>query len=285
MKKRILVLSSSTPRSLQIARKIQAALDYDFDSTIWTQDVFKASRSIYESFTKAVESHDYGVFVLVPEDELSKGGDTLSVARMNVVFELGYFAGRHGLDHAFYLTPRGAKLEYLSDLAGMQPLEFDLARFERGEEAAALGSAATAIADSVRADRVKYPAISHHRPNILAGELADLSVGEDYSLAADLKAGHHVHVQVSGTFIAGDDGAFGWGTPMVPTRIGWDNVRGIKDGKQIYFASGSCDAFAAFTVNACCLELRFDIYESQYKAGAPLGTPIRSIVLAVTSTP
>lgn len=155
MKKRVLVLSASTPRSLQVAKKIQAALDYEFESTVWTQDIFRASRSVYDSFAQAVEAHDYGVFVLGPDDELIMGKETLAVARMNVVFELGYFAGKHGLGRAFYLVPRGTKLDYLSDLAGVQPLDFDLARFERGEESAALGKAATEIADAIRGDRIE----------------------------------------------------------------------------------------------------------------------------------
>lgn len=120
---------------------------------------------------------------------------------------------------------------------------------------------------------------------MLAGNVKELRPASSYSLAAKLNAGHHIQVVVTGKFAQGSDGTFGWGTPLTPTRVAWDHTTGIIGGKQTYFASGRADAFTAFKVDACCTEIRFDIYESEFKAGIAPDVPVRTLVLPVAVSP
>src|ERR1041385_242917 len=117
MKPRVFVGSSS--EGLGLARAVQQNLDDVAEVTVWTDDVFALSRSIYDSLEKALAQFQFGVFVLTPDDSLVKRHQRKRAARDNVVFELGLFAGRLGLARTFLLYPRDTPLHVPTDLLGI----------------------------------------------------------------------------------------------------------------------------------------------------------------------
>lgn len=263
-RQRILILSASDKEPLDVANEVHRQLDYGYEPTVWTQGVFRAGYGAYESFSKAVESHAYGIFVLTPDDVLHSRKETFSVPRMNVVFELGYFAAKHGIHRAFLLTPRGDKLSYLSDLSGIQPVEFNLERFRKGEQEAALGAAVRSIESAIRTDRLEYPKNIQNRSNLLAmGDGGKIVAAERYCLAAKLGSGHAIRLRLTGVPRNSEaELTMGWGMSLSPSSNAWDHSDGIVNGSQTFLASGPSEAFTPFQINDACKELIVDVYEN-----------------------
>lgn len=272
---RVLILSASDKEPLDVAHELQRQLDHACEPTVWTQNVFRAGHSILASFARAVESHAYGVFVLTPDDILQRGEELALVPRMNVVFELGYFAAKHGIERAFLLAPRGEKLHYLSDLAGIQPVDFNLERFRKGEQAPALGAAVGSILSAISADRLDYPREVQGRNNLLAmTDAAPIAAGKHYCLAAKLGGGHAVRLRLLGTpREPGGELNFGWSMSLRPSSVAWDNSTGIVDSSQSFWASGPSEAFTDFRVSSSCKELIVEIYENSDALDKQNGTP------------
>jgi hypothetical protein len=274
-RQRILILSASDREPLDVANELQRQLDYRYEPTVWTQGVFRAGYGALESFTKAVDSHAYGVFVLTPDDILQSREETSLVPRMNVVFELGYFAAKHGIHRAFLLAPRGEKLNYLSDLAGIQPIEFNLERFRKGEQEAALGAAVRSIESAIRADRLDYPRSVQSRDNLLAmNDAATIIAGQAYCLAAKLGGGHAIRLRLTGIPQNSESElSMGWAMSLTPSPVAWDHSPGIVGGSQSFWASGPSEAFTDFRVHSACKELIVEVYENENALERQHGTP------------
>lgn len=274
-RQRILILSASDKEPLDVANELQRQLDYRHEPTVWTQGVFRAGYGAFESFAKAVENHAYGIFVLTPDDILQSREETSLVPRMNVVFELGYFAAKHGIHRAFLLAPRGDKLSYLSDLAGIQPIDFSLERFRKGEQEAALGAAVRNIESAIRADRLDYPRNVQSRNNLLAMEDSSAIVADQpYCLAAKLGSGHAIRLRLIGIPQNSESElAMGWGMSHTPSSVAWDHSIGIVGGSQTFWASGPSEAFTDFRVHNACKELIVEIYENNNALDKQHGTP------------
>lgn len=72
-------------------------------------------------------------------------GNVVSTVRDNVIFELGLFIGRRGMERCFFLQPHGTETMRLpSDLLGWQPLYF-MANRRDDNTLAALGSCSLAL--------------------------------------------------------------------------------------------------------------------------------------------
>ncbi|WP_291997248.1 nucleotide-binding protein [Candidatus Accumulibacter sp. ACC012] len=96
MTQRASVFVGSSSEGLLVAKAVQKALDGFADVNLWSQGVFELSYSYLESLIKAIETSDFAVLVLTPDD-LTQSRDHDAVSpRDNVVFELGLFMGRLG---------------------------------------------------------------------------------------------------------------------------------------------------------------------------------------------
>jgi hypothetical protein len=93
------VFIASASESLDVVNAIQAVLDHNVDLIPW-QLSFPVSSYTITSLTSNLDKCDFGVFVMDPLDTAVSRGEKKSIARDNVIFELGMFIGRLGLDRA-----------------------------------------------------------------------------------------------------------------------------------------------------------------------------------------
>ena len=144
---RIFIGSSS--EGLDIANKLQDLLAGELSVVVWNQGtVFGLGTSTLEALEAAVLEFHHAVFVFTADDQLNMRGEVKSVARDNVLFELGMFIGKLGRKKAFVVHPGNKGVSLPSDLAGITTAPYD--PVERNL-AAALGPVASRIRTAVRA--------------------------------------------------------------------------------------------------------------------------------------
>ena len=133
----------SSSESLDFANAVQEILHHYYYVTVWSQGVFKPSRSSLESLIDTLDNSDFGIFIFAPDDILKIREKMKDSVRDNVIFELGLFIGRLGRDHSFIITPQHAgDLHLPSDLIGMEPAKYDETH---PNKTASLGPACTQI--------------------------------------------------------------------------------------------------------------------------------------------
>ena len=103
-----LFIGSST-ESLDIAYAAQENLENYTEVTVWTQGIFELSKYTMESLLGVLDNYDYGLFVFAADDLAKIRGAEYSVARDNIIFELGLFVGRLRRERSFIFVPRGVQ--------------------------------------------------------------------------------------------------------------------------------------------------------------------------------
>lgn len=149
MKDAALFIGSSV-EGLDVAYALQELLSFDCEPTVWTQDVFKPSRTALSDLFVRSRASDLAAFVFTADDILQLRGEAVAAPRDNVVFELGLFVGALSPDRCFIVQPFGSELHLPTDLIGMAPLNYLAARKD-GNLIAALGPAANQIRRQIRA--------------------------------------------------------------------------------------------------------------------------------------
>jgi hypothetical protein len=149
------VFIGSSVEGLPIARAVQTMLADEMRADIWDQGtVFGLGDSTLEALERAVLAYDFGLFVFTPDDEVVVRGYRKTVARDNVVFELGLFVGKLTRRRAFALCPAGTSLALPSDLAGITTARY----LSTGDLSEDLAPACEALRRAVRS--VLSPATS-----------------------------------------------------------------------------------------------------------------------------
>lgn len=120
MKKRIFIGSSS--EELETAKIVQKLLENDFDVIIWNENlwdksVFKLNSNFLHDLLKAPLKFDFGILIGSPDDKVEVRGKEYLQARDNILFELGLFIGRLGIQRCSFLVHEDVK--ELSDLSGI----------------------------------------------------------------------------------------------------------------------------------------------------------------------
>lgn len=144
-----LFIGSST-EGLNVAYGIQENLEFDAETTVWKQGIFKPTRQTLADLVAAMKCTDFAAFVFNADDILTMRGKEFHATRDNVIFELGLFMGCLGTDRCFFIQPRGAgNLHLPSDLLGLTALAFNPDRSDNNV-VAALGSACNQIRRAMR---------------------------------------------------------------------------------------------------------------------------------------
>lgn len=126
MKKRVFIGGSS--EELETAKIVKAILEKDFEVTIWNdtlweKEVFKLNNNFLSDLLKAPLKFDFGVLIGTTDDKTLKRGTEVLTARDNIIFELGLFIGRLGLDKCAFLVDE--KVEIPSDFGGIYLSKFN----------------------------------------------------------------------------------------------------------------------------------------------------------------
>lgn len=120
MKKRLFIGSSS--EELGTAKIVKSKLEKDFDvviwnESIWDKSIFKINNNFLSDLLTATLKFDFGILIGTPDDKLEYRGEEKLSARDNVLFELGLFTGRLGLEKCAFLIEETVKIP--SDLGGI----------------------------------------------------------------------------------------------------------------------------------------------------------------------
>jgi predicted nucleotide-binding protein len=143
------IFIASSVEGLEIAEAIALALQFVADVTIWDQGVFPLSEATLPALNAVADQSDFAIVVLTADDMTTKRGQTYAVPRDNVLFELGFFMGRLGVERTYMVYSRDNPPTLPSDLAGITPATF--AERADGNLAAAIGPAATQITQAMQA--------------------------------------------------------------------------------------------------------------------------------------
>jgi len=124
---KIFVASSS--EGLEVVNSVQKLLQQTLGGTAevapWSGK-FQLTRSYIESLERILDTYDFAVLVLTPDDRTrSRETETLS-PRDNVVFELGLFFGNFGRDRCFFIQRSDLELKRPSDLQGIESAKFSI---------------------------------------------------------------------------------------------------------------------------------------------------------------
>lgn len=128
-KKRIFIGSSSEELGLANAAKVILELEKDFEVTVWNEDVwdkaiFRLNNNYLNDLIRATLQFDFGILIGTKDDKVEYRGNEELQPRDNILFELGLFIGRLGLNNCAFLIDKDIKV--LSDIKGIS-----LARFEK----------------------------------------------------------------------------------------------------------------------------------------------------------
>jgi predicted nucleotide-binding protein len=99
------VFIASSVEGLSAAEAVNIKMEYEARIKQW-DNAFALSAVTITSLIKRAKETDYGIFVFHPDDKTTIRGNTYSVVRDNVLFELGLFIGALGIEKCFVMIPK-----------------------------------------------------------------------------------------------------------------------------------------------------------------------------------
>ena len=144
---RVFLISSG--EAVEIARAVHTALSYDdFDVIPWNEGVFRATSYTLKTLEDEVDKADFAIAIAHGDDTVESRGADWPAPRDNVIFELGLFMGRLGVDRAILMEPRDEKVKLPSDLAGVTTITYRFDPVDR-DRAAKLAPACNRLRDYI----------------------------------------------------------------------------------------------------------------------------------------
>lgn len=154
-KPRVFIGSSSEGES--IAHAIEEHLVQETEPVLWTSDVFLPSSTNIESLENTLDTVEFSVLVVTPDDIRTKRDSVSRVPRDNVIFELGLFMGKLGRSRTFIVTD-DITIQLPTDLLGMTLVSFDSRRSDSNVKAA-VSPAASKILRVIKRTPRRHPII------------------------------------------------------------------------------------------------------------------------------
>ena len=114
----------SSYEGIAVAEALQARLDEVAEVTLWTQGIFDPGANFLEALIKTLDTTDFAILVMTPDDVILSGDEVSLAPRDNVLFELGLFMGRLGRERCFFVHERDLKLKIPSDLLGISAVKY-----------------------------------------------------------------------------------------------------------------------------------------------------------------
>jgi len=145
---RATVFIGSSKEGLPIAEAIQLNLDHACEVTIWSQGLFGLGEGTLESLVDRLDSFDFAILVLTPDDVIHSRNEDQPSPRDNVLLELGLFIGALGRKRSFAVYERIRGLKLPSDLAGVTLANFQL--HSNGNVQSSVGAATTLIKGAIQ---------------------------------------------------------------------------------------------------------------------------------------
>lgn len=131
------VFIGSSREGIPIANALHVNLTREAECTVWKDGVFNPSSVTLNDLIRVLRSSDFGIFVFSPDDIATIRDNTDPVVRDNVLFELGLFVGRLGIERCYFLIPDNCKdLHLPTDLLGVTPGTYEGTRSDKNWTAA-----------------------------------------------------------------------------------------------------------------------------------------------------
>jgi hypothetical protein len=121
-----LVFIGSSSEGVEIAEYLQHGLERSGECSVvcWHQGVFEASSYTIEGLAETAAKADFAVLIATADDTVVTRGATHTVARDNVIFELGLFIGALGRERTYVVADEKNRLTLPSDLSGLTWLPY-----------------------------------------------------------------------------------------------------------------------------------------------------------------
>ncbi len=126
------VFIGASREGLDIANALHANLTREAECTVWRNGVFQIAGSTMDMLINTLRNSDFGVFVFSEGDLSMMQGQQNPVVRDNVIFELGLFIGRLGVERCFIMIPdHVTDLRLPTDLMGILPRQYEANRADK----------------------------------------------------------------------------------------------------------------------------------------------------------
>lgn len=127
-KPKLFIASSS--ESISIVEAITIKLSTTCDISQW-DNAFNPSSFTFPTLARKANEVSYAIFVFHPDDEIIIRDNVYSIVRDNVLFELGLFVGKLGIERCFIICPDSIgerNLRIPTDLSGITFCTYDSTR-------------------------------------------------------------------------------------------------------------------------------------------------------------
>src|SRR5688572_29974804 len=146
---RLRVFVGSSREGLEIAQVMQFQLRDVALVSVWNEGVFGLSEGTLEGLVRVLDTFDFAVLIITPDDVIWSRETRAQAPRDNVMFEVGLFMGRLGPARTFVVCSDAPDLKLPSDLAGVTTARFNAADAIEHLEAA-LGPCAFLIRQAIK---------------------------------------------------------------------------------------------------------------------------------------
>lgn len=160
------VFIGSSVEGLSIAKAIQVNLNHACQAVVWSQGVFGLGGGALESLVDRLDTFDFAILVVTPDDMVASRGVVQPAPRDNVLLELGLFIGALGRKRSFMVWDRSTETKLPSDLAGTTLADFEL--HDDGNLQASLGPCCTQIEDAIAEYGIRTDPGTDHEVTALA---------------------------------------------------------------------------------------------------------------------